>query len=826
MTLRYYLPSSLFPRAPAPSIAPLFLPVSHPSPSASLHYRKERNRARNRAACVFYQSTTAVVRHHSPLDILWAESSAVLQNIPISLERARALYNAGLKLLPHSSSAYAAAVDGDGEGDVGNSFGSEAGKKRGAEKNTARVTREERDSSPPSRYLHDVVSQPLRTEAFQRQDPTGVARFNPHDQGRITSVGAAVPEGNGTTAKGFEEGHGKLRPAIAHEILAPDPLPQSVLSCGDTRGIVSPGSAEAADARSAHEGSRGSRQAGRRSVEEDPYARSAPAALQWGHSHSPSVTPPCSELSPAGIIATAGKSGVLTGVAWEAVTSAAVVAGVEDIASWRKPNPASRGKALPLEKATPPSSSSRASVGETRYVRPGAGKGTSKNPFAMEGAPSVGGGGRRLAAAPTAGTAGEKTENPTASSCDAEAVDMDLEVEVDSEVDVVDDGGEDQKAEVHVGEDSVKVAESSESAISQDGRDRAAAAAAFAAAAAALARDNPGSLSASVAAGRETAFPARALSGKVGPSSSSEEGAKTRSVDIGGVDTTITVTALVDGRKGPKKADVGKGKPEAPGSRAVEIPVARLSPHAAATAAAEVSAVSWSTHKSPKRGGKSTTSATPAGAAVAVPLGPSVFPPPLESVIDMSQVEGERGSGGGIIDRVYGEHCLEREAVARAFFDEQDALRRRFLAAVDLVELDKAVECAGLELRNGCRAAQTLKARLKTRWQDQTVLAVGGGGLSRCTAREAQQATLRWQEQIRAIILDYKELLCDLLGRQRLEAGALQMAQEMELSKGKAPPLTVRFAFPGIFDEVSYFSFSLNPWEVGLKSMLPGPLWS
>ncbi len=242
------------------------------------------------------------------------------------------------------------------------------------------------------------------------------------------------------------------------------------------------------------------------------------------------------------------------------------------------------------------------------------------------------------------------------------------------------------------------------------------------------------------------------------------------------------------------------------------------------------------------------------------PSGPDVFPPALECVIEMGRPETTRpaagdcaqvgeqrhpfrgeqpvelddgdggsgsgdvgvadgdgggggGGGGSAIDRLYGEHCLEREAAARAFFDEHDALRRRFQAAVDLVELDKAVESEGLELRNGCRAAQTLKMRLKSRWREGTVLGsiLGdsdgggggrGGGLSRCTSKEVQQATLRWQEQIRAVIRDHKELLVEVLGRQRLEAGALQMAQEMEVPKGKAPALSVRFAFPRMFDEV------------------------
>ncbi|CAN0478911.1 unnamed protein product [Ectocarpus sp. 12 AP-2014] len=222
--------------------------------------------------------------------------------------------------------------------------------------------------------------------------------------------------------------------------------------------------------------------------------------------------------------------------------------------------------------------------------------------------------------------------------------------------------------------------------------------------------------------------------------------------------------------------------------------------------------------------------------------GPDVFPPPLECVIDMGRQETRRATtederplgrqqrreipaeqprdgGGSAIDRLYGDQCLEREAAALSFFAEHDKLRRQFLAAVDLVELDKAVESEGLELRNGCRTVQTLKMRLKTRWREGTVLGTilgdssgsggsgggggGGGGLSRCTSKEVQQATLRWQEQIRAVITDHKELLREVLGRQRLEAGALQMAQQMEVPKGKAPPLSVRFAFPNMFDEVA-----------------------
>lgn len=245
----------------------------------------------------------------------------------------------------------------------------------------------------------------------------------------------------------------------------------------------------------------------------------------------------------------------------------------------------------------------------------------------------------------------------------------------------------------------------------------------------------------------------------------------------------------------------GSEKHDAHVSRASGPPIAEHSSHMSA----EGGTVTSGAHKSSKRGAKLAAEAKTGEAATAVVAsGPSIFPPPLESVIEMGKGEGERGSGSEAIDRLYGEHCLEREAVARAFFDEQDGFRRRFLAAVDLVELDKAVECAGLELRNGCRAAQTLKSRLKIRWREATVLPCGAGGLSRCTGREAHQATLRWQDQIRVVIAEYKDLLGDILGRQELEAGALQIAQEMEVPKGKAPKLEVRFAFPGIFDEVSF----------------------
>lgn len=186
--------------------------------------------------------------------------------------------------------------------------------------------------------------------------------------------------------------------------------------------------------------------------------------------------------------------------------------------------------------------------------------------------------------------------------------------------------------------------------------------------------------------------------------------------------------------------------------------------------------------------------------------GPDVIPPPMEAVIEIRREDGERGSGGGTTDRLYGAHCLEREAAARAFFEEQDLLRRRFQAAVDLVELDKAVEIAGLELRSGCRMAQTLKMRLKTRWREGGVLQHNGNSneISRCTSKEAHQAAQRRQEQVRHVIADHKELLREVLGRQRLEAGALQMSQEMEVPKGSAPLLQVRSAFPRMFDEVSF----------------------
>lgn len=182
--------------------------------------------------------------------------------------------------------------------------------------------------------------------------------------------------------------------------------------------------------------------------------------------------------------------------------------------------------------------------------------------------------------------------------------------------------------------------------------------------------------------------------------------------------------------------------------------------------------------------------------------GPDVFPPPLEAVIDIRRDDAERGSGGGATDRLYGMHCLEREVAARSFFREQDFLRRRFQAAVDLVELDKAVECSGLELRSGCRTVQTIKMRLKTRWRQGIVLP-NGGGLSRCTTKEAHQAEQKWQEQVRIVIADHRELLGELMGRQRLEAGALQMSQKMEVAKGSAPLLQIRFAFPRMFEEVS-----------------------
>lgn len=183
---------------------------------------------------------------------------------------------------------------------------------------------------------------------------------------------------------------------------------------------------------------------------------------------------------------------------------------------------------------------------------------------------------------------------------------------------------------------------------------------------------------------------------------------------------------------------------------------------------------------------------------------PDVFPPPMEAVIDMrtEESDGERGFGGGA-DRLYGIHCLEREVVARCFFREQDLLRRRFQAAVDVVELDRAVECSGLELRSGCRAVQSIKMRLKTRWKEGTMLP-NAGGLSRCTTKEANQAEQKWQEQVRNVIADHQELLVELMGRQRLEAGALQMSQMMEVPRGgSAPLLQVRFGFPRMFEEVS-----------------------
>lgn len=181
--------------------------------------------------------------------------------------------------------------------------------------------------------------------------------------------------------------------------------------------------------------------------------------------------------------------------------------------------------------------------------------------------------------------------------------------------------------------------------------------------------------------------------------------------------------------------------------------------------------------------------------------GPDVFPPPMEAVIDMPRADGERGSGSSTTDRMYSAHCLEREATARAFFQEQDVLRRRFQAAVDLLELDKAVESAGLGLRSGCRTVQTVKMRLKSGWKD-----AAGNGVHRCTSKEAHQASQRFQEQMRHVISDHKELLQEMLGRQRLEAGALQMSQEMEVPKGSAPLLEVRCAFPGMFGEVSLVS--------------------
>lgn len=185
--------------------------------------------------------------------------------------------------------------------------------------------------------------------------------------------------------------------------------------------------------------------------------------------------------------------------------------------------------------------------------------------------------------------------------------------------------------------------------------------------------------------------------------------------------------------------------------------------------------------------------------------GPEVFPPPMEAVIEMQERAGGRGSGGGVTDRLYSAHCLEREAAARVFFEEQDQLRRRFQSAVDVLELDNAVESAGLGLRSGCRTAQTIKMRLKSSWKE----ACRSNEVHRCKSKEAHQATQRFQEQMRHVIRDHKELLREVLGRQRLEASALQMSQEMEVTKGSAPLLQVRSAFPGMFEEVSRYQIAL-----------------
>lgn len=193
--------------------------------------------------------------------------------------------------------------------------------------------------------------------------------------------------------------------------------------------------------------------------------------------------------------------------------------------------------------------------------------------------------------------------------------------------------------------------------------------------------------------------------------------------------------------------------------------------------------------------------AAAAGDARSLAASPEVLPPPMEAVLKMRREDGERGSGGGATDRLYGTHCLEREIAARSFFREQDLLRRRFQAAVDLVELDKAVECANLELRSGCRTVQAIKMRLKSRWREGVVLP-NAGGLARCT-NKSHQTEQKWQEQLKIVIADHQELLQELIGRQKLEAGALQMSQKMEISKGSAPLLQVRFAFPRMFEEVS-----------------------
>ena len=165
---------------------------------------------------------------------------------------------------------------------------------------------------------------------------------------------------------------------------------------------------------------------------------------------------------------------------------------------------------------------------------------------------------------------------------------------------------------------------------------------------------------------------------------------------------------------------------------------------AAAAAAASGAAHSAATSATAGAGGEGGSGQGSKKSGQWVPATPclDVLPPPLECVIDTSRPsgandvtdigfdggnEGGSGSGGrdgsggggsGAMDRIYGRHCLEREAAARAFFCEHDAFRRRFLAVVDVVELDKAVECAGMDLRTGCRSVQTLKTRLKTRWRE------------------------------------------------------------------------------------------------------------
>ncbi|CAN0199581.1 unnamed protein product [Pylaiella littoralis] len=320
------------------------------------------------------------------------------------------------------------------------------------------------------------------------------------------------------------------------------------------------------------------------------------------------------------------------------------------------------------------------------------------------------------------------------------------------------------------------------------------------------------------------------------PAADADRGSATTGADKKRASSSTIDTAQVVERKSATKDVDGTGA-KVHGAETHRVPPPAAEARSAGPASQNEGADATTTKQASKKSGRRS-----AGKEEKPPsCGPDVFPPALECVIDMGLQEtgrattdtdeqcyvaghghgnGTGGAGGSTIDRLYGDHCLEREAAARAFFDEHDTLRRRFQMAVDLVELDKAVESEGLELRNGCRTVQTIKMRLKSRWREGTVLGTGlgdsaasgggygrsggkGGGLSCCTSKEVQQATLRWQEQIKAVICDHKELLAEVLGRQRLEAGALQMAQEMEVPKGKAPPLIVRFAFPRMFEEVA-----------------------